>query len=79
MDEMESLDYGDWQFLCGGRQLPSGTFQATVCYRSTHTENLRTLLFDTGGHHTARNALERAKALALEWAEERVGGRKRDS
>ena len=30
MDEMETLEYEGWHFLCGGEQLPSGAFQAAV-------------------------------------------------
>jgi hypothetical protein len=34
MDEMETLDFEGWHFLCGGEQLPSGAFQATVRLRN---------------------------------------------
>lgn len=73
MDEMETLDYQGWQFLCSGEQLPSGLFQATVRYKAPPDDQIRTLVLDPGKHETASLALQRAKELAMKWADERGG------
>lgn len=73
MDEMETLEYQGWQFLCSGEQLPSGLFQATVRYWAPPSDQLRTLLLDAEQHGTASGALTRAKELAMKWAQEGGG------
>ena len=70
MDEMETLNYRGWQFLCAGEQLPAGRFHATVRHRTVPGDEMRTLVFDREKHGTAGAALERAKMLAMKWAEE---------
>jgi hypothetical protein len=72
MDEMETLDYRGWQFLCSGEQLPSGLFQATVRYKAPPSDQIRTLVVDSEQHETAGLALRRAKELATKWADERA-------
>lgn len=73
MDEIETLDYRGWQFLCGGEQLPSGAFQATVRYKAPPSEQLRTLMLDSENFDTAGRAQARAKELAVKWADDRSG------
>ncbi|MBU1305399.1 MAG: hypothetical protein KKF33_07760 [Alphaproteobacteria bacterium] len=73
MDEMETLDVEEWRFLCGGEQLPSGQFQATVRYKAPSDEQIRTLVLDSEEFETASQALERARELAMKWAKERSG------
>jgi hypothetical protein len=73
MDEMENLDYRGWEFLCSGEQLPSGAFQATVRYKAPPDNQIRTLVLDAEKFDAARQALERAKELAMKWANERGG------
>jgi hypothetical protein len=73
MDEMETLEYEGWHFLCGGEQLPSGSFQATVRYKAPPSDDIRTLVLDPEKFDTARQALERSKELAMKWANERTG------
>ena len=73
MDEMETLEYQRWQFLCGGEQLPSGSFQATVRYKAPPSGDIRTLVLDPEKFDTARQAVERSKELAMKWANERAG------
>jgi hypothetical protein len=69
MDEMEHLTHDGWDFLCSGEQLPSGQFQAVVRHKTRPAEQIRTLVLDVQSHATAKQALERAKELALDWAE----------
>jgi hypothetical protein len=73
MDEMETLDYVGWQFLCAGEQLPSGLFQATVRYKAPPGDQLRTLKLDSETFDTASQALAYAKELATKWASDRRG------
>ena len=73
MDEMETLEYQGWQFLCGGEQLPSGAFQATVRYKTPPCDDIRTLVLDPEQFDTAQQAMGRARELAMKWANERVG------
>ena len=73
MDEMEAFEYQGWQFLCHGEQLPSGMFQATVRYQAPPDHQIRTLVLDAEKHETASMALQRAKELAMKWADERMG------
>ena len=73
MDEMETLDYQGWHFLCSGEQLPSGVFQATVRYKSPPDGQIRTLVLDPEQHDSASQALDHAKKLAMNWAHERGG------
>lgn len=68
MDEMETLNYRGWQFLCSGEQLPSGEFQAVVRHRAHPGDELRTLLLDPEKYSNAGLALLRAKELATKWA-----------
>lgn len=68
MDEMETVQVQGWEFLCSGEQLPSGLFQAAVRRRVPPEGQIRTLVFGRESHGTAREALEHAKALALQWA-----------
>ena len=70
MDEMETLDYRGWEFLCSGEQLPSGLFHAALRYRAPPDGQIRTLLLDEEKHGSARQALERAKELVVKWAHE---------
>jgi len=70
MDEMETLNYQGWQFLCAGEQLPSGLFHASVRHRSPKDNELHTLQLDREKFGTAHEALARAKALAIQWADE---------
>ena len=79
MDEMETLDYQGWQFLCSGEQLPSGFFQATVRYKAPPSAQIRTLVLDAEKFESASQALERAKALAMTWANERTGDGRGDT
>lgn len=79
MDEMETLDYQGWQFLCSGEQLPSGQFHAAVRYKAPPDGQVRTLLLNSGRHGTARQALEQAKELAMTWAHERGGDGRGDA
>lgn len=73
MDKMETLDYQGWQFLCSGEQLPSGLFQAVVRRGEAPGDQIRTLTLDAEKHGTAGQALERAKELAVKWAQEHSG------
>jgi hypothetical protein len=73
MDEMEPLKHDGWDFLCSGEQLPSGEFQAVVRHKTRPSEQIRTLVLDAQLHATAKQALERAKELALGWAEKHAG------
>jgi hypothetical protein len=68
MDEMESLDYQGWQFLCSGEQLQSGLFQAVVRCKTPPDDQIRTLVLDSGQHETSSQAMEWAKELAMKWA-----------
>lgn len=74
MDELETLDFDGWVFLCSGEQLPSGAFQATVRYKAPPDGQIRTLVLDAEQHATAGEALAHAKELAMRWAHERSGG-----
>ena len=73
MDQMETLDYKGWQFLCSGEQLPSGLFHAAVRYRAPPDDQIRTLVLDSGNYERASQALEHAKEIAIKWANERGG------
>jgi len=79
MDEMETFSYLEWEFLCGGEQLPAGGFQATVRYKAPPDGQIRTLVLDAVRHATAGEALAHAKELALNWAHERGGDGRGDS
>ncbi|MDM0002789.1 hypothetical protein QTI24_29635 [Variovorax sp. J22P240] len=79
MDEMETLEFEGWHFLCGGEQLPSGKFQATVRYKAPPSDDIRTLVLDTERFDSARQALGRAKELAMTWAKERTGDERGDA
>lgn len=79
MDQMETVNYQDWEFLCSGEQLPSGLFQATVRYKAPPDGQIRTLVLDAQQHATAGEALAHAKELALNWARERGGDGRGDS
>jgi hypothetical protein len=79
MDEMETLDYQGWQFLCSGEQLPSGLFQAVVRYKAPPSDQVRTLVLDPAKHEVAKQALEHAKELAMKWAQERSGDGRGDA
>ena len=79
MDEMETLDCQGWKFLCSGEKMPSGLFQAAVRCRMPPDDRIRTLVLDEEKHGTARQALERAKELAVKWAGERDGGPRGDA
>ena len=68
MDEMQSLDYQGWHFLCSGEQLPSGLFQAVVRHKASPDDQIRTLVLDSGQHETSNQAMEWAKELAMKWA-----------
>jgi hypothetical protein len=74
MDEMDALKHDGWDFLCSGEQLPSGEFQAVVRHKTRPSEQIRTLVLDAQLHATAQQALERAKELALGWAQAHGGG-----
>jgi hypothetical protein len=78
MDELETLEYQGWRFLCSGEQLPSGMFQATVRYKAPPDDQIRTLVLDPERHATAGLALHRARELAMKWADERGGDRRVD-
>ncbi len=69
MDEMETVEVRKQEFLCSGEQLPSGLFQAAVRRRVPPEGQIRTLVFGRESHGTAREALEHAKVLALQWAD----------
>ncbi len=71
MDAMESLDDGQWRFLCSGEQLPSGSFQAVVRQRVAPNDQIRTLVLDAEKFDSASRALDRAKKLAMKWARDR--------
>ncbi|MGJ7523926.1 hypothetical protein ACSFA0_25900 [Variovorax sp. LT1P1] len=73
MDEMETLDFEGWHFLCSGEQLPSGAFQAVVRYKAPPDGQIRTLVLDPVQHATASEALAHAVGLAMKWARERSG------
>ncbi len=73
MDEMETLEYLGWQFVCSGEQLPSGLFHSAVRYRAPPSDQIRTLLLDDQQHPTASDALSHAKELAKQWAHARGG------
>lgn len=73
MDEMETLDYMGWQFMCAGEQLALGPFHATVRYRAPPSDQLRTLALNSEQFDTAGEALLRAKELAMKWAGDRSG------
>ena len=79
MDEMETLEYQGWRFLCSGEQLPSGTFQATVRYKAPPSDHIRTPVLDAEKFDTARQALERSEELAMKWANERSGDGRGDA
>ena len=68
MDEMDTVQVEEWEFLCSGEQLPSGLFQAVVRRRVPPEGQIRTLVFGRESHGSAREALEQAKVLALQWA-----------
>lgn len=68
MDEMETIEVQGWEFLCSGEQLPSGLFQAVVRRRVPPEGQIRTLVLGRESHGFAREALEHARALALQWA-----------
>ena len=68
MDEMQSLDYQGWHFLCSGEPLPSGLFQAVVRHKASPDDQIRTLVLDSGQHETSNQAMEWAKELAMKWA-----------
>lgn len=69
MDEMETVETQGWEFLCSGEQLPSDLFQAVVRRRVPPEGQIRTLVFGRESHGSAREALEHAKVLALQWAD----------
>jgi hypothetical protein len=73
MDEMETLDYQGWHFLCSGEQLPTGEFHAAVRYKAPPDDQVRTLFLDPNRYDSAKNALERAKEVAVRWANARGG------
>ena len=79
MDEMETLEYEGWNFLCSGEQLPSGSFQATVRYKAPPCDDIRTLALDSEKFDTAQQALAHAKELAMKWANERSGDGRGDA
>ena len=79
MDEIETLDFEGWQFLCAGEQLPSGAFHATVRYKAPPSDQLRTLKLDSEKFDTASKALAHAKELAMDWARDRKGDGRGDS
>ncbi|RZI60021.1 MAG: hypothetical protein EOP14_02900 [Pseudomonas sp.] len=70
MDELVSLEYDGWTFLCSGEELPSGSFEAAVRHRTRPVGQIRTLVFGKQTYPTYTEALENAKALALSWAQE---------
>lgn len=70
MDAMETLDFKGWQFLCSGEQLPSGLFHPGVRCRDPETDQIRTLVLDSGKYERASQALERAREVAMHWADE---------
>lgn len=72
MDEMETLDFHEWQLLCSGEQLPSGQFHAVVRYKAPLDGQVRTLFLDPNRYSSARDALERAKEVAARWAHARL-------
>lgn len=79
MNETISLDFEGWRFLCSGKQLPSGGFQASVRYRAPPDGQIRTLLLNDETHATAGEALAHAQELAMNWVRERGGdGRGQD-
>ena len=69
MDEMETLDCQGWQFLCSGEELPSGLFHAMVRYKAPPDGHVRTLFLDPDQYDSAKLALERAKEVAVSWAQ----------
>lgn len=79
MDEMETLEFQGWHFLCGGEQLPSGDFQATVRYKAPPSDDIRTLVLDPERFDSAQQALRHAKELAMKWARERTGDGRGDA
>ena len=79
MDAMETLEYLGWQFLCSGELLPSGTYQATVRYKAPPSDHIRTLVLDPEKFGSAQLALERAKELAMKWANDRSGDGRGDA
>ncbi|MDM0021977.1 hypothetical protein [Variovorax saccharolyticus] len=79
MDAMDTLEYLGWQFLCSGERLPSGSYQATVRYKAPPCDDIRTLVLDPENFGTAQQALERAKELAMKWADERGGDGRGDA
>ena len=71
MDEMDTFNWKGWQFLCSGEQHPSGQYQATVRYKAPPDGQLRTVVLDPEKHASAREALDRSKELAKQWAADR--------
>ncbi|QNK68080.1 hypothetical protein [Variovorax sp. PAMC26660] len=71
MDELVEFPHGGWSFLCSAEQLPSGEFQAVVRYRAPPGDDIRTLKIDPHAGGSRAEALERAKAMAMEWAKKR--------
>lgn len=79
MDEMETLDFQGWQFLCSGEQLPSGLFHAAVRYKAPPDGHIRTLFLDSNRYGSAKQALDRAKEVAVKWAHARGGDGRGDA
>ena len=79
MDETQTFEHKGWQFLCSGEQLPSGLFHATVRYKAPPDEQIRTLVLDSEQYASASLALERAKEIAMQWANARDGDGRGDS
>ena len=73
MDAMETLDYKGWQFLCSGEQMPSGLFHAAVRYLAPLDDQNRTPVLDSSNYERASQALEYAKEIAIQWANDRGG------
>lgn len=73
MDEMDTLNWMGWEFLCSGEQLPAGQYHAAVRYKAPPSGQLRTLILDPEKFGSARQAVGRAKELAKQWAADREG------
>ncbi|WP_454907261.1 hypothetical protein [Variovorax gossypii] len=71
MDEMLEFPHAGWTFLCSAEKLPSGSFQAVLRYRAPPDDDIRMLKIDPTAGHSVLEALERAKAMAVEWAAKR--------
>lgn len=79
MDEMVEFPHAGWSFLCSAEKLPSGSFQAVLRYRAPPSNDIRMLKIDPTAGSSVPEALERAKAMAIEWAAKRGSNGRRDA